>query len=294
MNPANPQNGKLPAIAAIGVMGLALYWTFTYTGPFRYLAELQLKWFGSYSPKLTLMLVMLALLGVAGLIKLIFRGAERPAPSLPNAAVSVPAPSPAPSSFPNAAVATVVQPLAYYVRFVVAVVLFGFGVWSYSNGTQAGSLQELNASDFQNGDVHSRIVYANVRGRLSEMYVGENHYLYIPMFGETQGKAPVQLLVGVNENQTQKYLRKEADGSFTVRGVADKGLPGDIKYAFEKNGVPVGDSVWVVHSGREPGSDRQVGLILMAAGILLGGVIFAIDSYRKKKNAAARPLQALA
>lgn len=289
MNPANPQKSKLPAIFAIGLMGVTLYWTFTYTGPYRYLAELQLKWFGSYSPKLTIMFVLLGLLGIAGLIKLIFRGAERPAPSLPNAAAS----APAPSSLPSVTGGTVAQPLTHYIRFIAAVIVFGFGVWCYSNGTQAGSLQELSASDFENGNMHSRIVYADVRGRLSEMYIGENHYLYIPMFGETQGNAPVQLLVGVNENQTQKYLHRQADGSFTVRGVADKGLAGDIKYTFEKNGVAVGNPVWVVHAGREPSSDRQFGLILMAAGILLGGLIFAIDSYRKRKNAAARPLQAL-
>jgi len=289
MNPANPnpQNKILITSIAIVVVGLTLYWTFTYTGPYRYLAEFQLKWLGFYSPKLTAMVIILGFLLIPVLIKLIFRGAERPVPEMQNA-------NPAPASFPNAAGGAVAQPLRQYIRYSAAVIIFGFGVWCYLNGTQAGNLQELSATDFQNGNLSSRIVYADVKGRLSGMYIGQNHYLYIPMFGETAGNPPVQLLVGVNENQTKKYLHREADGNFTVRGVADKGLPGDIKYAFEKNGIAVGNPVWVVHTGREPGSDRNLGLGLMAAGIVFGAVLFGVDSYRKKKNAAAGPLQALA
>ncbi|HXY24506.1 MAG TPA: hypothetical protein VEI73_07630 [Candidatus Acidoferrum sp.] len=263
------------------VLGFYLY------RAYRYLAEFQLKWLGFYSPKSTAMLIILGFLLIPVLVKLIFRGAERPVPGMENA-------NPAPASSPNAAGGSVAQPLSQYIRYSAAVVIFGFGVWCYLNGMQAGNLLELSATDFQSGNLSSRIVFAEVKGHLSGMYIGPNHYLYIPMFGETAGNPPVQLLVGVNENQTKKYLHRDTDGSFTVRGVADKRLSGDIKYAFKKNGIAVGNPVWVVHTGREPGSNRNLGLGLMAAGIVFGAVLFGIDSYRKKRNAAGRPLQALA
>jgi len=284
MDPENPQNKKIAAVVAIGLIGLTLYWTFTYTGPFRYLAELQLKWFHFYSPKLTAMIIAFGLILSAGLAKKLLQGAEKAVPG-PTPGV------PAPGSLPKVAL-TQTQPWAQYVRMAAPLVVIGLGGWTYFNGTQAGSLQELNASDFQNGTLNSRIVYADVKGHLSATYLGKDHYLYIPMSSDAKTNSPVQLLVGVDENQTHKYLHREADGSFTVRGVADKGLAGDLKYAFEKNGIAVADPVWVVHTGREPGGDKKFGMIMVVVGIALGGFLYGLESYRKKKNAAPRPLQA--
>ena len=285
MNPATSLNKKLTTVAALGMVGVTLYWTFTYTGPYRYLAELQIKWFGSYVPKLTVLLIILGFLGIAGVIKLILRGAERPVPGLPAASLPKPV-SVAP--LPQAP-----QMWLQYIRFIAPLVVAGFGAWAYFNGTQAGSLRELSANDFQNGGLHSRIVYADVRGHLSGTYLGQDHYLYIPMFAEKNSDAPVQLLVGVDENQTSTYLRREADGSFTVRGVADKGLAGDVKYAFEKNGIAVADPVWVVHAGREPSGDKKFGLIMIAIGIAGAALLQVLNSLRNRKNTPP-PLQARA
>jgi hypothetical protein len=94
-------------------------------------------------------------------------------------------------------------------------------------------------------------------------------------------------LVGVNENEAKKYLHREADGTFTVRGVTDKGLEGDMKFAFEKNGIAVADPVWVVHAGRDPGGDRKFGLIMMRVGIVFAAFVFGLESYKKRKNATA-------
>jgi len=111
------------------------------------------------------------------------------------------------------------------------------------------------------------------------------------MYTEASGKGPVRLVVGVNEKDENKQLRAEADGSVTVRGLADKGLEGDVKYAFEKNGMAVADTVWVVHVGRTPGEDRIAGIIMMAIGVALAGIFFALDSYKKRRNAAVSPVQ---
>lgn len=93
-------------------------------------------------------------------------------------------------------------------------------------------------------------------------------------------------MVGVNENEQQKYVRREADGTFTVRGIADKGLQADVKYAFARNGLTVADPVWVVHAGRDPSWDKEAGLMVMAAGIVLAGVVMGLESYKKRKRTA--------
>lgn len=284
MNPENPKNSKLAPVAVAAIVGITLYWAFTYSGPYRYLAELQVKWLGYYVPKLTALVIILGFLAVAGLIKFVLRGAERRVPGLANAPVAtIPA--------NNAAVP---QAWLKYVRYVAPLTIVGFGVWMYFNGTQAGNLQQLTAVDFEAGKLQSRIVYADVRGYLSRTYLTKENYLYIPMYTEANGKLPVRLVVGVNEKDANKRLHAESDGTVTVRGVADKGLEGDVKYAFEKNGMAVADTVWVVHTGRAPGDDRIAGTIMMAIGVLLAGVFFAVDSYKKRKNTAVAPVQILA
>jgi len=280
MNPETPKNSRLAAVAVAAMVGITLYWTFTYSGPYRYLAELQLKWMGYYVPKLTAMVIILGFLAIAGVIKVILRGAEMPVPGANGPVAAVPVTNKA-----------VPQPWLQYVRYAAPLIVVGIGGWMYFNGTQAGGLQQLTAIDFGSGKLQSRMVYADVRGHLSRTYLSKESYLYIPMYTEANGKAPVRLVVGVNERDANKRLHAEADGSVIVRGIADKGLEGGVKYAFEKNGMTVADTVWVVHAGRAPGDDRMAGTIMMAIGVALAGLFFAVDSYKKRKNAAMRPVQ---
>ena len=67
----NPMDKEMNPLAVVGVfalLGLSFYFMFTYTGPFQWLAELQLKWMDSYSEKLTLILTMVVLLVPAGAV----------------------------------------------------------------------------------------------------------------------------------------------------------------------------------------------------------------------------------
>jgi hypothetical protein len=278
MNPAKNQTAKIGSVFALASVGVTLYWALTYSGPYRYLAELQLKWFGVYHPEITAIVIILGFVGIAGVIKLLFRGAERPVPGAP----AIGAPALAASQWAQGR-------WLLYVRYAFFLVPFGLGTWMYYNGTHAGGLQQLNAVDFQDGNPKARILYADIRGHLKGPYLSKDHYRYIPMTSEENGTGPVQLVVGIDENQMQKYMRREPDGTFSVRGVADKGLEGDVKYAFEKNGIAVADPVWVVHAGRDPNEDKVFGLIMIGIGIVFVAVVWGKESYRKRKRIAAPP-----
>jgi hypothetical protein len=284
MNPANKKSSKAGMALALAMAGLTLYWCFTYSGPYRYLAELQLKWFRVYYPELTAMIIILGMTGVLLAVKFLFRGAERPVLGTP---------TPTPSANLSAPNVGVQEPWLQYVRYAFLLVPFGLGGWMYYNGTHTGSLQQLNAADFLSGKVQSRILYADVRGHLHGPYLSKDNYRYIPMTSEDR-TGPVQLVIGIGENEVRKYMHKEADGTFSVRGVADKGLDGDVKYAFEKNGLTVADSVWVVHAGRDPYKDKNFGLLMIGIGVAMAALIFGMESYRKRKRTAPRPLPAIA
>ena len=279
MNPSKNPMGKIGAVYGLASVGLTLYWAFTYSGPYRYLAELQLKWFRVYYQELTAVVVILGFLGIAVAIKLVFRGAERPVPgalvmTAPMAVSNVPA-----------------GPWMSYLRYAFLLVPFGLGGWMYYNGTHAGNLQQLNAVDFQSGNLKARVVYADVRGHLKGPYLSQGNYRYIPMVSEESRTGPIQLVVGIDANQMRKYMHQETDGTFSVRGVADKGLEGDVKYAFEKNGIAVADPVWVVHAGRDPYEDKKFGLIVIGIGIALAALVWGKESYHRRKRIAPRPLQ---
>jgi len=287
MNPDRLLQGKAGIALVFVSIGLPFYWMFTYSGPYRYLAELQIKWFGQYVPKLTLMVIMLLLLGIAAAIRLVFRGAERPVPQAAQGNTGV-----APNGGTATANSATYDPIRY-ARFAAPVIVLGLGGWTYLNGVRAGNLQPLTAADFEDGRVSSSVVYTEVRGHLDRQYMSKDHYFYIPMMEQWSMSGPVRVLVGVDENKAKTLLRPAGDGKYTVRGVADKSLEGDVKYAFEKNGIPVAGSCWVIHAGREPADDRTFGVVMMGVAAVLAALFAVLENYRKRKAVTRQAAQTL-
>ena len=264
------------------VMGLSFYWMFTYSGPYRYLAEQQIKWFGWYVPKLTLLLIVLGLFGIVALGKLILQGAERPAPVLPQ---------PAGTAAPNSGPATPgVVPLQWRLWYLAIPVLMGG--YFYFNATQAGELRQLQAEDFGGGRVTSRVVYADVHGQLSSNYMMSDHYLYVPMRQSNEASEPIHLVVGVDKARTKEYLHRQPDGTFVVRGIVQKDLGNDVKVAFEKNGLALAEPCWVVHTGRDPQGDRNVALIIIGISAVAGALAAGLAKYKRGRGSAVQPVQA--
>src|SRR5258706_1715563 len=76
--PKEAEVAKQKQMSALGWVGMGLlvlltfYFAFTYSGPFQWLAELQLKLMNSYSEKVTFLLTMFALIiPVMGIAKLV-------------------------------------------------------------------------------------------------------------------------------------------------------------------------------------------------------------------------------
>ncbi|HYL87097.1 MAG TPA: hypothetical protein VE263_22940 [Candidatus Angelobacter sp.] len=283
MNPANQRINKIGLLLVAIMVGPTLYWGFTYSGPYRYLAELQLKWFGIYYPEITGLIIILGMLCIAGVIKLVFRGAEKKVPGL-----QAPAPS-------NLTMATAVQQRwVRYLPYLVVPILVAVGAHDYYKGAHAGTLRQLNADDFYSGEQQPQVFYADVRGHLSPKYLSRDNYFYVPLTADGNTGTPVRLLVGGNKNEIQKALRREADGTVRVWGIVDQGLEGDVKFAFEKNGYTVSEAIWVIHAGRAPSDQKQLGLFMMGFGVVAAGVVFVAQKFKDRKRAAAKPVQAAA
>ena len=283
MIPANKQFSKRGLLYVVIMAGPALYWGFTYSGPYRYLAELQLKWFGVYYPELTGILIAVGILCGMAAIKVLFRGAERQVPGSPALATATPG---------NTAIASPAE--QRWVRFLpyfVVPILVAVGANSYYKGMHAGSLRQLNAAEFYGDTQQPRVFYADVRGILSQKYLSKDNYFYLPMTAEDSSGSPIRLVVGGNKSELQKAVHREKDGTVHVWGIVDKGLEGDVKYAFEKNGFSVGDAIWVLHAGRAPSDEKGLGLFMMGFGVVAAGIVFVAQKIKDRKKPAAKPLQ---
>ncbi len=275
--------GVKQSVLIAAIMGVSFYWLFTYSGPYRYLAELQIQWFGWYVPKLTLLVIVLGLFGIVALVKLILRGAERPAPTLPQPAGT------AVLSNGSTAKPSFASPQWRLWYLAIPVVMGGY---FYFNATQAGELRQLQAEDFGGGRVTSRVVFADVRGQLSQDYMMQDNYMYVPMRQSKDASEPVHVLVGVDKTRIKEYIHREADGTYVVRGIVQKDLGGDVKVAFARNGLALAEPCWVVHTGRDPKGDRNIALIIIGISAVAGALGTAWVKYKSGRALAAQPVQA--
>lgn len=273
--------GVKQSLLIAAVMGVSFYWMFTYSGPYRYLAELQIKWLGWYVPKVTLLLIVLGLFGIAALGKLILQGAERSAPVLPQPAGT----AAAENGGLGKPMAVSAQWRMWYLAIPIAM-----GGYFYFNATQAGELRQLQAEDFGGGRVTSRVVYADVRGQLSSEYMMDNNYMYVPMRQSADASEPVHLLVGVDKARIKEYVHRQADGSFVVRGIVQKDLGNDVKVAFEKNGMTLAPNCWVLHTGRDPKGDRNIALIIIGISVGAGVLAAGLAKYKSRRSFIAQPV----
>ena len=283
-------NSKVNDRLAIGstVVGVALsfYWMFTFSGPYRFLAELQTKWFGWYVPKLTMLIIVFAIVGLVLGVRKIVQGTERP---VPNSALAL-----APTANTSVAKSSslpmwIASP---YSRLLLLVVPFGLGLYSYVNASRAGQLRHVQAADFDNGSVSERVIYASVSGELGSDYVTGDNYMYIPMRQSETSDEPVSIVVGVSKNMVKEYLQPRPGGGVIVQGMAERNLDAEVKVALEKSGVTLADKVWVVHTGRSPQSDMKFGMWLMIGTVPFGAGLLFLVKYRARLSFGMRSRKA--
>ena len=159
--------------------------------------------------------------------------------------------------------------------YFVLPIFFVLGANSYYKGMHAGGLRQLSAAEFYGETQQPGVFYADVRGLLSPSYLNKQDYFYVPMAAEdAKSGTPIRLVVGGSKKELNKAVRRDAGGAVHVWGVVDKGLDGDVKYAFQKNGYVVSDTIWVLHAGREPSDEKGLGLLMLGLGAAYAAIVF--------------------
>jgi hypothetical protein len=264
----------LETVIALGSVALAFYWMWTYSGLFRWLAELQLGWFGMYETKVTLVLSMAApALPLTRAVRLLrARGALRKQDT---------------ASSPEAGLSRAVR---WAARRIFPLTLAGVGAWAAVTGASLLREADVPAAEVdlaaleRGGAMPSGHVH--VRGKVlddAEVLYGE---------GAVRGYAPVVSAAWTPDLPVSTIAYEAGEyppGEIALDGWVARSVPGPVRVALEDSGLRVRSDAMVVGTDRaDPGSVREdatrrvrigSGLVVVAAGWL--GAMAWLDRRRR-------------
>jgi hypothetical protein len=230
------------------------FFMWTYTGPFQWLAELDLKIEGHYDESFILVIVMLLWVGVLAGVYAIMRQAN---PDLPPFSEFM-------SSRTSAraiAAGSVAVPLC----------LVGYGVYQFITTRAMKDPVPLKLADYAaGGSLPSRYVSVesvdaidDVHG-VTKKYHSTDWYLPLVPAGAGKGAAIPAFIqygaVGDKPAPTKKFVG--------VVGFAP--VPGMVRVALERDGLQVSRRNIVIDTTETPEGQRTTGLLMIAAGIAVG------------------------
>jgi hypothetical protein len=275
--------GKSKPMSAAGwvAMGLlvllSFYFMFTYSGPYQWLAELQLKLMNSYSEKLTLLLTMLALLlPAAGILKLMQMGVKSLGPGGAGKSTVARAASGASGS----KVADIRIPQWVILPFL-GVIVFSIGAYMYWRGATAGPLTSVSLKDLEDGK-RPASSYLSVEGvplwKAMISFKETSTKCYVPLVSRDWKGEGVSVYVECSDDDVPRASAQLEEKTF--KGVkAVGGLPGPVRVSYEKSAFKPAVGYLMIETKEEPAKltgfgkwPMIVGVGLVAAGLLWWGV----------------------
>jgi hypothetical protein len=265
-----------PALfGTIALVALSFYFMFTYTGPFQWLAELQMKWMSSYSEKMTLILTVFVLfLPAAAIWKIVAVAVKKGGPGGgASAGAGGGAPAEAKHHKPRF---THLPPIA--VLPLVGVIALGIGSFMYWRGATAGSLTAVTVKDLEDGKkpVSS---YLTLEGAAvweeAITFQKSGKESYVPVISRSWKGGPVAAYLECNEDDLPRPPGPLELKTFT--GMTEVGgLPGPVRVAFEKTLFKPAGGYLVLAIHDDPAKLMKfakwpmiVGAALLAAGLLV-------------------------
>jgi hypothetical protein len=238
-----------------GLFGVALlaavYGAYSYAGPYRWLAELSMSVFGSYSPKLTFLFSLVLLMLPAGVLSARFAPAAAP-DQIRAAAV-------------NAARMARIQ-LWLSVAVVGAVLLF-VGGRDLLAARAGATLMRTSCASIEAGHMPAgtwlEIEGDAIVGAAVETKEGYASHAYVPLVSDTWSKAkPLAVVLRFTGDAPRDLNARSFQG-----GLSSEDLPGMVRTAYEAEGVEA-ESALVLNVGNVPNKNLTSRQLTAAAGLL--------------------------
>lgn len=268
---------RVPAVLRFALLapaiGLPIYWGFTYSGPYRWVAEWQLEHFDSYEVLLSGLCPAMVLMVGAGLVLHALAGLF-PKREDPDSAT---------------AVTNYIERHPYQIGFGIAAAgCVAFGGWLLLDSYRIGRLTQATVASLEAGDPPpSRFV--DLRGgqlRDAETLGVEEdtrEEFYIPV--STRGRGPAVVYVQVSAFDWE-FRGDELRGDTRQGVLYHNGLPGLVREGFKRAGTLQGDEHWVLEYGESPDSIRGLASILTSSGCCLGlaVTVFVVIGVVRRKD----------
>lgn len=266
MSLSRPPKLPLPIQSGIGVplFALAAFWWYTYSGPYRWLADWQIREQGTFYPTYTFVAVFLIPLVLAAILIQVgcwLAGvrfdAEKTEASIEQWK-------------------TWHQDRQYRIMaLAVGSVVLALGGYSLYVGTNAGPRTSLSVAALENGSMPpSRWLALSGTLRKEDQVswkVKNKVEIYVPLVSENwQPGKPIAVLVRAKEGEDGSPERLLRSDEGMVEGLVDPlGLPGHVRTTLTDNGVITAAEPVVL----DYRSDPRVQVVLGWMGVALGGTL---------------------
>lgn len=261
---------QLSPIAVLFGAGIAGFCWWTYSGPYRWLAEWEINSFGHYYRFYTFLLLAMAIsAGADQVVRVVRRSIGHGDDS------SMPA-------WWRALEAQTPQFFQMLTGGVILLVLGAYSAWSSSSAERAG-LCRIPLSRLESGQERTSD-WVQVTGTL----------LWEDCWGWKDGAAEVYYVPVVSADWRPgdpatafaRFTEAEAQAASdfeTVQGMVEQtGMPGPIEAGFEDDGPPPADAAFVVNVNETPSSRRMLHFVVMLFG--LGMAVGSLLVYKPRPD----------
>lgn len=256
----------------ICVLAISFYCIFTYSGPYRWLAERQLSIFGAYVPKLTAVIVMLMFLGLFRVLRFAVGLLGLKIPDRP---------IDRPMFRPRSAVGMALLSAAPFVVVGLFPVIWAM-TW-YARASSAGPRTEIALTDLEPGK-RPASSWVRVQGKaLRDMAFtfgpSGSEEVFVPVVAPTAGSSHESHLI----LKMSKGKPFSADDKAFEGLLAPADLSGPVREKLRRDGVIHGDDYYVLELDRSPSDLRQTGEItcLIGCGFVAVGVVMGLIKWAR-------------
>lgn len=273
---------RLSATGWAGIIlagGLTFYWMQTYTGPFEWFAELQLRWMGQYTEKLTFMLTFLVAYGVLALLYLPVRRVLRSGSGGPAGAGG----GRDLSGLSGSLVAGLVG-----LGFAVA------GAVQYFRAQHAGELADTPVAQLEAGQAPAsrwvRVSGYAVPDAALTMESNRKKSYYVPVVSSLTldpSKSKIHLFLKYDDNRS---LPGQSEQPVTFQGMIEHNdLPGPLRVTLERQSAIDPDNYYVLEPNKTPAKAMSDAKIMSYIGLAIFGIgiILAIVAWLRRPAGVA-------
>ncbi|MEH1885467.1 MULTISPECIES: hypothetical protein [unclassified Nostoc] len=235
---SNNQKFKYLSLAYCAYLALTIYWDFHYTGPVKFLGEMQMSLFGKQWQSVSLMILNLPVISLGTYLR------NRVQSQNPDKEFSAKW-NVIDDLTNNRLLKNALMPIIILIIGLIMLNITLAQSFSKDIGT-------INIAQLNSGKIAEHSFYANISGypdpnALVTQKGNRMPRVYIALRENSQSNTPVHLIISLDKDDIEEYVHKDPKSeTVTVSGFVTEGGEGEVRTWLEKQGVAIADSYWTI------------------------------------------------